>query len=566
MSEVKVDVNLLGLGKKEKVKPDPSEPSDHPDHQSEGSDGSPGDNNPGGDGPNGGGDGPGDGDDNGGGDDHPLLPDPDQPSGEVELVGTVEEQIRRLTEVFNLQNRAQDKYNNKLEKFDKMVADLKELNEFKDKADKVRKRKDNYGEVSVIPIPKFEGEYNENEVKNRFKIKDYWHVIPIFDVKKSDTYKIGTFLKSCNRAQAECKMNETQFLHQMRWRLAGPIVDQFDHWITNDHGVQRIYFDLYTCYNVEVEPKDAQSILATYKVSKTINFGGTCEEIDKLALLGSQNIEDKKCRTTVYNNLYKNTLLTRMPDTISSIIRDVITDYKLYHDEEPKADQIVRSLNRFADKINENFHASKTYNYVNRKANVILDKAFHKPGANKADAKTTVNETKAEKGPKPLNRGFKGQKKVNVVDIKQPTFRKFNESPLQRPSSSGGFSINAVHTICGRAHPHLEVACILRLEESRIKNGHSGARGRKYCVFCASYTHTGAEGCNSLYTDSFARAQATPTQQSCTTCAAKLNKDLHHPARLCPLRNTMLDAYKRGTIAPQGIFKYFLSKNTPNRA
>jgi len=568
MSETQVDVNMLGFSKKNKNKGDPGEYLDPVDVQSEGSECPPGDNNPGGGGPDGGGDGGDDGDDGhgdggddeGGDDDH--YPEPGHNPG-FTLSGTVESKMDQLLSMLSIQNTEQDKVNSRVAKAER---ELKKYKEKTDCMEEIRKRKENFGAESVIPIPLFyDGLFDPDKQRN--KVKDHWHIIPSFDPVKRDVYKIGTFLKNCNNAQEHCKMNQSDFLRQMRWRMTGTVTDRVDHWIANKHEISRIYFDLYAMYNVEIEATAAASVITAYKVSKTITFAATCEELDRLAGIASQIIQNIKERKAVYDNYYKNALITRMPDTISPLIHEIIADHRVNYNEEATSDQIIKGLYRYTDKINKDFHTSKNYNYANRKLGVILDKAYHKPMvAGKADSNTTVNETKAIKASKGQNRGFKGQKKVNAVNIEQPTFNRVNAGQSRGFTSSSNLSVNALNTTVGRAHPRLDIARILKLEESRVKNGHNSAKNRKYCVFCSSYTHTGAEGCNSLYTDSLARAQATPTQQSCATCATKLHKELHHPSRLCPLRSTMLDAYKRGTIAPQGIFKYYLAKNTSNRA
>ena len=555
MSEEAMTIKAL-FSKKDKKGNDPEvRPDTIDDIESEGSDGTPGDEQPGGSGDGDGGDGH-DGNDDGGDDDHHPNHDP-APLAPATLSGNADDKINQLIDFINKQTMVQNDYNQKVEKYEGEMIKYREKVE---RMEEVRKRKENFGEESIIPIPTFfDGVFDPKHDRN--KLKDYWQAIPLFDPKKNETYRITTFLKSCNRAQKECKMSEAQFKDQLRWRVTGSLTDQLDHWISNGHSINRIYCDLFTNFNLDVDPEQASNIIAQYKVSKSLTFTQTCDELDKIGLTASQKIADLDQRSVVYNNHVRNALITRMPDTISGLISDVIVDFKVHNGRDAKADEIIKALNRFSTKINLNFHASKTYNYANRKANVILEKSYHKPMTGKVDSTSTVNETKAEKGPKFFNKDKSIKKKeIRSVNIEQPSFDKTVSNPkhIPRLTSSGNHSINALNTIVGRAHPHLDTASIFKIEQSRVNNGHKAYAGKKYCVFCASFSHSGAEGCESLYTDSLAAAKATPTQQSCQTCKDKLNRDLHHPQRLCPLRQTMLDAYNKGTIAPKGVFKYFL--------
>lgn len=578
MSANEVDINILGIKTKKVVVQDTGDASAPPDeiaHSEGGSEGNPGDDE--GQVPSGAG--------GGGDDDHPTEgskgnpgEDDDQAStnsseepGEIELIGSSDEKLKAFADVYNRQVKQLEAIHEKLKEKDRESESIKEtlakVQEKMDKADRVRKRKENYELDPVIPAPDcYESStFDKFSTKGRNQIKDLWHVIPLFDPKTKYTYKIGTFLLNCNRAQKECKLNAAEFLNQMRGRVTGSLVEQFDHWMINNHPPSRVYYDLYKAHCVEVSSEDAVRILSTYKVSKLMDFNSTCEEIARLATITAQRVKDVDDRFVIYNNQFRNTLLSRMPDTITEMMSDIVTDHRINHDTTATADQMVQGMQRHLDRITKVFHASKIYSYDNRKAFDII--SFRNKDAGKGDTNSNakqVNEARTEKTPKAIKQGYKAEKKVRVVQVAE---RRGGVDYLAKVTSHGpNFDVNVVQTICGSAHPKLERASILKLEESRVRNGHRAEKGRKYCVFCSSFTHTGAEGCNSLYTDSLAKAVATPSQKSCDVCSEKLGKDLHHPSRLCPLRPAMLNAYKRGVIAPVGIFKYFLNKNQAPRA
>ena len=573
MSGPEADVNILGFKKKERVEENLCEPPAPLEVPSDGSEGNPGDQ--GGDGPPDGGDGGGDdpaGDPIGDPSEDDLASIHSSGGSIIPVDGTLEQRIATI--VRNL-NRNTDKFNHENEAREAEYKGLEQkLNDMSDKiyrAEEIRKRKENFSLDPVIPAPKCyeDSVFDKTLPRNRNQLKDLWHIIPLFDPKSKWTYKISTFLHNCNRAQEECKLNKAEFLNQMRGRVTGSLTEQFDYWIMNNHDPSRIYYDLYQAYCVDVSSEEATQILATYRVSKQMDFNSTCEEIARLAAITAQRVPELDAREIIINSQYRNALLARMPDTLSEMIQEIGTEYRINYDRTATAVEIQCGMQRHLDKIAKVFHTSKIYHYDNRKAFEILNKNKNKEmgrGDNSSNANAKhLNETRAEKTPKVTKMGgYKGEKKVKVVQVTQPRSGANNMAGVG--SQGRTFEVNVLHTICGSAHPGIGRANILVLEESRVRNGHRADKGRKYCVFCSSFSHTGAEGCDALYTDSLAKAVATPSQKSCDNCQNKLKKDLHHPSRLCPLRPAMLSAYKRGVIAPVGIFKYFLNKTQSPRA
>lgn len=398
---------------------------------------------------------------------------------------------------------------------------------------------------SMIEIPSFQ-ETSSFDMKTLAgcKVIDFYFKHIRFNGKDGkEEGNINDFLRNMLVANESARLNREDFITVLISKTSGPARNVFESWKSMDCTVEEIYSAAYSTWNSEVSATKAGALLANYSIPKSFTFSEAIADINQLAILASCSGIDKAARLHLQESHIINTLLNRLPKNVRHIIETEYIKLQSRLGRQPLAKELLSCLYAYHSRINEELGVCKEYNYSGKRG--VFDICKEK----KVVDFDRTNTFKFKKGVRNLN--------VNALS--------YSDAP-QSSVSSKTRENKTSEKLClmSQLHPKLSSAHINALDKSmKFNTKNQQGKGKKYCTFCGMNNHNSSDGCYSIRNDELRNVYVTPSMQECGFCSEKLNKNLHHSSKLCPIRSTMMTAYKKGLVKPLGFFKAYFEKQNP---
>jgi len=128
---------------------------------------------------------------------------------------------------------------------------------------------------------------------------------------------IHEFLSLINAAQKQIKLSKEEFLEFLLMCTTGRPHMLIKDWSENGDGIEEIYYNLFTHYDLRMSPETARERLSTYKARKNSNLSKVTSDIMQLALRAACVLPPGVTRTASYNSEAIQALIRSLPPMAS---------------------------------------------------------------------------------------------------------------------------------------------------------------------------------------------------------------------------------------------------------
>ena len=334
---------------------------------------------------------------------------------------------------------------------------------------------------------------------------------------------VREFLEYMNRGQKTCFLTEEDFKELLVTKCVGAPYKMVSNWINMGYSVDYIYQNLYSLYNTDLPPVEAQNHLTIYRPLKGMTFVKMTADIEDLARQACCNIEDPVKRTDYYNNMAIMALSNSLPPNGTRYVQE--EQARLYADNGTPAtySELCHGLMDMQEAIDyELEHPPALYQFGKPR------KTTAKIGSEHSYKNTSGHNNKGKSYKHRVN-------KITSEEVDQDETLHVNAVDAQPGTSQGHNSGN--HN-----------------NKSRGSSGFSTrvSGGKKYCSMCGRYDHNPADRCSSMRDDRGKIATATLSTGPCQICRDRLSCDLFHNERFCHVRDKMIELYRKGDVTPVG--------------
>ena len=365
-----------------------------------------------------------------------------------------------------------------------------------------------------------------------------------------NTVNVMDFLRSMTSAQKKCKLLEEQFLDVLASRTGPPAAHMIHRWIDLKLSARLIYTRLYQLYHQIVDPIKSQQYLTNYKIPSNFGFNQILSEIDTLSSQAALIAPDESQQKSLQESYAMSNLQKCLPVEAGRHVNELIVKYIQKYGVQPKLEDITEDLIIMTPLLDSEIRNAKNHHFDSaRKLGMF-------PHLNKLSSSTmpTAQDMARGSNHSKENNSFnnKGGRRANMI---QSQYHNNND---QNHNHTHG------RVMIANANQHSNQRSAYKPNNGQNSTRHTVTQGKYYCTMCGMNSHdsTSPRGCFSMMDDNYKQLMnLAPAYSSCTTCTQKLNKNLQHPMKFCPLRPKLLEGYKKGTISPKGFFAKYLREN-----
>ena len=334
---------------------------------------------------------------------------------------------------------------------------------------------------------------------------------------------VREFLEAMNRGQKTCLLTEEDFKEVLVIKCIGGPYNMVSNWISMGNSVDYIYQNLYSIYNKDLPPDEAQNQCTVYKPTRGWKLSKIMAHIEDLARQACCNIEDPVKRNDYYNNIAVMALSRAFPPNGTRYIQEEKARIFGETGAQPTYSQLCVGLTAMEEPINyELEHPPPQFQF----------------------AKSSKTTTKI--GSEHINKNTSGHHKG-----KYHKNSRVNQITTHESEEEDAVHVNALESQPGSSKPR---------NSGKYNNkagGYSGsgarvAGGRPYCNMCGRYDHTPSDKCTSMRDDRGKIVVATMSTGPCQICRERLSCDLYHNEKFCHVRDGMIELYRIGEVTPVG--------------
>lgn len=356
------------------------------------------------------------------------------------------------------------------------------------------------------------------------------------------------FLNLLKSLQQQCGLSLSEFYEIMLASTTGEAYLLLLAWIENGDEPSTIFHNLGIHYDKRMQPEEARTRLAAYRVPKNSDLAKAEATIQGLAARVASLIPAGPSRTASYNNEIIQGLIRSLPPQSSILVQTQYTEKSAKFSRAITAAELSRFLNIYRHSIDSDIRANGADNrsfekrYQPRAGNNGVRKytAFYNMGATSLPQKSLVPQMNRYRGqinqvsrntPRPL-----GGNKTFVKDNRYQN-NNSNNYNMRKPWSNSYGTQNS-----NRNNNN-------RMSGFRANRGRGGNFNRRSfnnngrsdfkttgCSLCGQESHRAADGCPNMISDNGARVPVIPTKDTCNNCPQRINPRLSHPPSICPYR------------------------------
>jgi hypothetical protein len=407
-----------------------------------------------------------------------------------------------------------------------------------------------------LPSPK---NYSSRNVLNTASARA--EAIRIFPTKNkfngtesSNGMNIHEFLSLINAAQKQMNLSREEFLEFLLMCTTGRPHMLIKDWSENGDGIEEIYYNLFTHYDMRMSPETAREKLSVYKARKNSNLSKVTSDIMQLALRAACVLPPGVTRTASYNSEAIQALIRSLPPmasdtasnkyhTISSRLQRPATFVELSRALSINAHTIDAEIARAGAPPGHNNFGGKTYHNYNGNGTHKGNKDKKPRSQNTAytvNAKTGQHkESRHSSTPHHGQRNQKGRTEVfynqngsaqnghnndrnrGASNGNRNNDRNRNGNGQNRGNSSNRYNNSNGYRGNGNRQNH---------------NNRQGYRTKNYCSLCGYRDHLATDGCPYIQDDHGKVIKVLPCQTTCPDCPSTVNPRLNHSATYCPFR------------------------------
>jgi hypothetical protein len=361
---------------------------------------------------------------------------------------------------------------------------------------------------------------------------------------------IHEFLSLINAAQKQIKLSKEEFLEFLLMCTTGRPHMLIKDWSENGDGIEEIYYNLFTHYDLRMSPETARERLSTYKARKNSNLSKVTSDIMQLALRAACVLPPGVTRTASYNSEAIQALIRSLPPmasdtasnkyhTISSRLQRPATFVELSRALSINAHTIDAEIARAGAPPGHNNFGGKSYHNYNGNGN-------HKGNKDKKPRSQTnayaVNIRPGQQKEGHQNNGHRNQKGKSEVFYNQngSTQRGQNNDKSRGPNNgyrNNDRNRNGNGQNRGNNGNRYNNSNGYRGNGNRQGyNNRQGFKTKNYCSLCGYKDHLATDGCPYIQDDNGKILKVLPCQTTCPDCPSTVNPRLNHSATYCPFR------------------------------
>jgi hypothetical protein len=361
---------------------------------------------------------------------------------------------------------------------------------------------------------------------------------------------IHEFLSLINAAQKQIKLSKEEFLEFLLMCTTGRPHMLIKDWSENGDGIEEIYYNLFTHYDLRMSPETARERLSTYKARKNSNLSKVTSDIMQLALRAACVLPPGVTRTASYNSEAIQALIRSLPPmasdtasnkyhTISSRLQRPATFVELSRALSINAHTIDAEIARAGAPPGHNNFGGKSYHNYNGNGN-------HKGNKDKKPRSQTnayaVNIRSGQQKEGHQNNGHRNQKGKSEVFYNQngSTQRGQNNDKSRGPNNgyrNNDRNRNGNGQNRGNNGNRYNNSNGYRGNGNRQGyNNRQGFKTKNYCSLCGYKDHLATDGCPYIQDDNGKILKVLPCQTTCPDCPSTVNPRLNHSATYCPFR------------------------------
>lgn len=443
---------------------------------------------------------------------------------------------------FSRTDHNKDRFDALEAKYDLLLNKIDKISTIKDEK-KVNKYSHCWIKSPDFEAP-FEPKHSIEDINGMKYVEMQFPKVKFTGISGFNSINVMDFLRSMTSAQKKCKLNEEQFLDVLASRTGPPAAHMINRWIDLKLTARIIYTRLFQLYHQIVDPIKTQQYLTNYKIPSNFGFNQILSEIDTLSSQAALIAPTESQQKSLQESYALSSLQKCLPVEASRHVNELIVKHIQRYGEQPKLEDITEDLIIMTPLLDSEIRNAKNHHFDSpRKLGMF-------PHLNKITSSTMPSAQDISKGNSNFkgNNHFKGGKRVNMIYSQE-------EEDMSDQSHQGRVMIAQTNNTPNRSgfKPN---------NNNRFKS--NVTNGKYYCSLCGMNTHnsTSPRGCFSMMDDNFKQLMnIAPSFSSCTTCSQKLNKNLQHPMKYCPLRPKILEGYKSGQITPKGFFAKFLNNS-----
>lgn len=432
-----------------------------------------------------------------------------------------------------------DALSQKVDKYESVVTELKETKKKEENIEKER---------LLLPsiVPPIFPEIPLNKLTDNNSFRNYeMRVKTLKFTGDKGGLSVNEFLKSMNSLQSELKFSESDFRIALITRCTGRAHSLLTTWISMGYSTLELYVNLLNCFNREISPSKANEYLSSYRIPKFFNFSKFSAEVLELANVAASNSIDATMKESLINSLSLNCLIGRSPIGLKRVLETHMISFQQKRNQRPTFAEFLSFILPYNSILDyELLENSSKYDFAPPR-DLFSILYVKEKGTSKEDSKSKFNKQKGTNG--------KSTNKISCTS---------NEVAINNGAESENTHVDNASLSFLNSLPAAHVNA-LNFSKTHNENqgGSSKGKGKLYCVFCGAQTHNSEQGCHLMVTDQLKKVFLTPGLKPCEICVTKLGRRFHHPTKFCPIRPALVEAYKKGTFKPIGIYKTYFEKN-----
>ena len=354
-----------------------------------------------------------------------------------------------------------------------------------------------------------------------------------FDTSKVFSGKGGrtirTWLQELNARQEQLKLTEEEFKEFMLRTSVGQANALVSSYIDQKCSLYEIYSRLLKQYEQSLTPTLASERSKSYKATKDNSLMGTITEIEILVSAMSKKFKHKEGALNFFNVTAPDVLIESLPVYSRQTVSHIFESMTIVN-VEPKWTDFVQCLEPYHNSINRDIAS----NGFNPGFNGIIEI----PGGEGKNDDQNYSRPASNPFYKPINNN-RSVRQLNEQIGSHPVLYTYPPPSLANNSASVQ-AVNQSHSL--------------------------SLPGRKHCGHCLKNNHFATDGCYAIFSDDGRQLSQGLTSGPCPSCISKINKNMHHPESLCPLRDAAIELYKTKKVAPIGLFAKYFREQYPSFA
>ena len=342
---------------------------------------------------------------------------------------------------------------------------------------------------------------------------------------------VEEFLKAMNEGQQECLLSEDDFKRVLLRKCGGEAHGMVNRWIDLKFTVDDIYAGLLKNYGRGPEPESSHRFILTYRPPRNLPYDKILQEIEEAGRNASLLCHTEIDQTNMYNTVCIMALRNCLPFNGTRYVEEKIAEHRGEHGTEPSFQELTAALKNYS---------------------VAIDKELRNPPPD------------YEFGPQRAFLEFptEGTSQYGKLPRGQQTRGRYTNSRINQIQSGDHYEphINAVGSPYGNPYN----------SGKQMGAPHNSSRvtgGKRYCPMCDRNNHSPHDKCTAIRDARGKMVEGALSSAPCNNCRGKLQLDLYHNEKYCPIRDEMMRLYDTGDVIPVHHFAryYYGQKNGGRR-